>query len=114
MSTPGRAAAAAAIDPTEALKRAQQGKGYWQRVRERLREDKVTLIVTAILLLIFLAAIFAPWIETRDKMKGSIIGGLNEFGYKGHIVGTDETGRDLFSRLVSGARQTGRETCRER
>src|SRR3546814_7282342 len=93
MSTPGRAAAAAAIDPTEALKRAQQGKGYWQRVRERLREDKVTLIVTAILLLIFLAAIFAPWIATHDPMKGSIIGRLKEFGYKGHILGDRKSTR---------------------
>ena len=32
------AAAALPADPAVALKRAQQGKGYWQRVWQRLRE----------------------------------------------------------------------------
>ncbi len=99
-------AAATAIEPSVALKRAKQGKGYWQRVWERLREDKITLLVTAVLLLIVLVAIFAPWVATHDPLKGSIIGRLKDFGYKGHILGTDETGRDILSRLVYGARLT--------
>lgn len=97
-------AAPVPTDAEEALARAQQGIGYWGRVWERLRKDKVTLAVIGILVLIVLTAIFAPYIATHDPMKGSIIGRLKEFGYKGHILGTDETGRDLFSRLVYGAR----------
>ena len=92
------------LDPEEALARAREGKGYWKRVWERLKEDKVTIVVAILLLLIFLAAIFAPYIATHDPMKGSIIGRLKGFGYKDHLLGTDETGRDLFSRLVYGAR----------
>jgi len=92
------------IDPDEALARAREGKGYWKRVWERLKDDKVTLVVAILLLLLFLAAIFAPLIATHDPMKGSIIGRLKGFGYKDHLLGTDETGRDLFSRLVYGAR----------
>ena len=38
----------AIADPIEALRRAQQGKSYWQRVWERLRRDKVTLAMAAI------------------------------------------------------------------
>lgn len=92
------------IDPDEALARAREGKGYWKRVRERLLEDKVTIAVAILLLLIFLAAIFAPLIATHDPMKGSIIGRLKGFGYKDHLLGTDETGRDMLSRLLFGAR----------
>lgn len=92
------------IDPDEALARAREGKGYWKRVRERLLEDKVTIAVALVLLLIVLAAIFAPLIATHDPMKGSIVGRLKGFGYKGHLLGTDETGRDLLSRLIFGAR----------
>ena len=92
------------VDPAEALERVQQGKGYWQRVWERLREDKLTLFVSAIILLIIVAAIFAPYVATHDPFKGSILGRLKGFGYQGHWLGTDETGRDLFSRLVFGAR----------
>jgi peptide/nickel transport system permease protein len=92
------------LAPEEALARAQQGKGYWQRVWERLREDKLTLTVSTVILLIILAALLAPYIATHDPFQGSIIGRLKGFGYKGHWLGTDETGRDLFSRLVFGAR----------
>ncbi len=88
----------------EALTRAQEGIGYWGRVWERLRKDKVTLVVIGVLVLIVLMAIFAPLLATHDPMKGSILGRLKEFGYKGHILGTDETGRDLLSRLLYGAR----------
>lgn len=94
------------LDPAEALKRAQQGKGYWRRVWERLRQDKVTLVVMGVLLLIILAAIFAPLLATHDPMRGSIAGRLKEFGWRGHILGTDETGRDMFSRLLYGGRLT--------
>lgn len=94
------------LDPAEALARAQQGKGYWRRVWERLRRDKVTLIVMGVLLLIVLSAIFAPLIATHDPMRGSIIGRLKEFGWRGHLLGTDETGRDMFSRLLYGGRLT--------
>jgi peptide/nickel transport system permease protein len=94
------------LDPAEALARAQQGKGYWRRVWERLRRDKVTLIVMGVLLLIVLSAIFAPLIATHDPMRGSIVGRLKEFGWRGHLLGTDETGRDMFSRLLYGGRLT--------
>ena len=48
------------------------GRGYWQSVRRRLRRDPVTLICAGVLiLLIVLAAIFAPWlappIRTRPR-----------------------------------------------
>ncbi len=92
------------LDPAEALARAREGKGYWKRVWESLKDDKVTIVVAIVLLLIFLAAIFAPLIATHDPSKGSIIGRLKGFGYKDHLLGTDETGRDMFSRLVFGAR----------
>lgn len=97
-------AAPVPTDAEDALARAQEGIGYWGRVWERLRKDKVTLVVIGILVLIVLMAIFAPLIATHDPMKGSILGRLKEFGYKGHILGTDETGRDLLSRLLYGAR----------
>jgi peptide/nickel transport system permease protein len=92
------------LTPEEALARTQQGQDYWQRVWERLREDKMTLGVSAVILLIILTAIFAPYLATHDPFKGSIVGRLKGPGYQGHWLGTDETGRDLLSRLVFGAR----------
>ena len=97
-------AAALAADPAEALRRAQQGKGYWRRVWERLREDKVTLTVTAVLLALLIMAIFAPWFATHDPYEGSVLRRLKPVGTPGHWLGTDEVGRDLWSRMVYGGR----------
>ncbi len=92
------------LDAEAALAREGESKGYWRRVWERLKDDKVTIFVAFVLLLIFLAAIFAPFVATHDPEKGSIIGRLKGFGYKDHLLGTDETGRDMLSRLIYGAR----------
>ena len=44
-------------DPASAFKRAQQGKSYWRRVWERLRDDKVTLAVIGVLVMARRAAV---------------------------------------------------------
>ena len=106
MAMPQIEAEAPILPASEALRRAQKGTSYWQRVFQRLARDPLTIAVAVLLLIIVLAAIFAPYIVTHDPMQGSIIARLKGFGYKGHILGTDETGRDLFSRLVYGGRLT--------
>jgi peptide/nickel transport system permease protein len=79
-------------------------RGYWQSVFYRLRHDKVTLAFAAVILLIVLAAIFAPLIAPFDPYKESIVGRLKPFGWRGHLLGTDELGRDMLSRLIYGGR----------
>src|SRR3954469_11791711 len=79
-------------------------RGYWQSVFYRLRHDPVTLAFAAIVLLIVLAAIFAPLIAPFDPYKESIVGRLKPFGWRGHLLGTDELGRDMLSRLIYGGR----------
>jgi peptide/nickel transport system permease protein len=77
---------------------------YWQSVLYRLRHDKATLFFGTIVLLIVLCAIFAPLIAPYNPYKESIIGRLKPFGWRGHLLGTDELGRDLLTRLIYGAR----------
>src|SRR5947199_2470530 len=79
-------------------------RGYWQSVFYRLRHDPVTLVFAAIVLLIVLGAICAPLIAPFDPYKESIVGRLKPFGWRGHLLGTDELGRDMLSRLVYGGR----------
>jgi peptide/nickel transport system permease protein len=79
-------------------------RSYWQSVGYRLRHDKGTLLFGAIVLLIVLAAVFAPWIAPFDPYKESIVGRLKSFGWRGHPLGTDELGRDMLSRLLYGGR----------
>jgi peptide/nickel transport system permease protein len=79
-------------------------RGYWQSVGYRLRHDPMTLVFAAVVLMIVLAAIFAPLVAPFDPYKDSIIGRLKPFGWRGHLLGTDELGRDMLSRLIFGGR----------
>jgi len=91
-------------DASTALKRAQQGKSYWLRVWERLREDKVTLTVMGVLMMLLVMVVFAPWFTAHDPYSGSVLRRLKPVGTPGHWLGTDEVGRDLWSRMVYGGR----------
>ena len=79
-------------------------RGYWQSVFYRLRHDPVTLVFAALVLLIVLAAIFAALLAPFDPYKESIVGRLKSPGWRGHLLGTDELGRDMLSRLLYGGR----------
>jgi peptide/nickel transport system permease protein len=79
-------------------------RGYWASVGYRLRYDPVTMLFGLVVLLIVLAAVFAPLLAPFDPYKESIIGRLKPLGWKNHVLGTDELGRDLLSRLLYGGR----------
>jgi peptide/nickel transport system permease protein len=79
-------------------------RGYWQSVFYRLRHDPVTLVFGAVVLMIVLAAVFAPLLAPFDPYKESIAGRLKPFGWRDHPLGTDELGRDMLSRLLFGGR----------
>jgi peptide/nickel transport system permease protein len=79
-------------------------RGYWQSVFYRLRHDPVTVVFGAVVLLIILAAVFAPLLAPSDPYKESIVGRLKPFGWRDHPLGTDELGRDMLSRLLFGGR----------
>lgn len=78
--------------------------GYWRNVWSRLKRDKVTMSVTAILFVIVMIAIFAPWLTAHDPYTGSVLRRLKPVGTPNHWLGTDETGRDLWARIAYGGR----------
>ena len=58
-----------------------------------------------IILIYFIAAVFAPWIAPHGEAE--IVGkAYQAAGTGGFLLGTDQIGRDLFSRLIYGARNT--------
>ena len=79
-------------------------RGYWVTVGRRLRRDPVTLACLGFLVLIVLAALAAPWLGLADPYKTSMIRRLQPVGSPNHLLGTDELGRDMFSRLIYGGR----------
>src|SRR6516162_7328183 len=79
-------------------------RSYWSTVVDRLSRDRLTIGVAIVLLLIIGLAIFAPWAATHDPLQGSVLRRLKPVGTPGYLLGTDETGRDIWSRLVYGGR----------
>ena len=77
---------------------------YWQLVWWRLRRDKVTLTAAAVILCIVLSAVLAPYLAPHKPFEGSIRKRLAPVGTAGHLLGTDEQGRDMLSRLLFGGR----------
>jgi peptide/nickel transport system permease protein len=83
---------------------ATPGRSYWAMVWFQLRQDKMAMLIASILLLIIVAALFAPWLAPADPYKASMLHRLLPLGSEGHLLGTDELGRDMFTRLMYGGR----------
>ncbi|HVR92594.1 MAG TPA: ABC transporter permease [Casimicrobiaceae bacterium] len=69
----------------------------------KLFRRKLVLAGTAILVVVMLLALFAPWITPYGPMAMKISDRLQS-PRLAHWFGTDELGRDVFSRVVFGAR----------
>jgi len=72
----------------------------------QLRRNRLALLGLVIVVALMLVAAFAPWIATHGPYDQNLSQRLLPPGAKGHWLGTDEFGRDIFSRLVYGARVT--------
>jgi peptide/nickel transport system permease protein len=57
-----------------------------------------------VLTLAIICALFAPWIAPADPIVGNLAEALQPPGSSDHVLGTDNQGRDLLSRIIYGAR----------
>ncbi|MBI3913554.1 MAG: ABC transporter permease [Chloroflexi bacterium] len=80
-----------------------QGRSEWYRAFVQLRKNKAAVISAFVLLAIILAAIFAPLLTTYDPTVQNLSERLQGPSPQ-HIFGTDRGGRDIFSRVLYGAR----------
>ncbi|GLS80736.1 nickel transporter permease [Paracoccus marinus] len=73
---------------------------------QTLSSNALAMVGLGIIVLLIMMAIFAPLIATHAPNAQDLAGRLRPPGWQGHILGTDELGRDIFSRIVYGARVT--------
>ena len=69
------------------------------------REKPATVIATFLVLAFVAIAIAAPWIAPHDPLAQSFLR-INSYPSAEHWLGTDQLGRDVFSRLLFGARNS--------
>lgn len=70
---------------------------------QRLLHNPMTVAGLVVVMALMLVAIFAPWIATHDPLAQDL-GQALKAPDAAHWFGTDEYGRDVFSRLVYGSR----------
>lgn len=71
----------------------------------RMLRNPLGLLALAVLAIIVLAAIFAPLLTSYNPDAASVTNVLQPPG-AGHLLGTDGAGRDVWARLLYGARYT--------
>ena len=81
------------------IKKRSQLKEIWRR----FRRNKQAMVGMCMLLLMIFSAIFASVISPYDPLQQDIINRLQPPS-AAHFFGTDELGRDIFSRILYGSR----------
>lgn len=75
-----------------------------KKIAEFIKKNKLFTFFALCALLIVLTALFAPVVTGGvDPLKGSLANAL-EAPSREHIFGTDKMGRDIFTRVIYGAR----------
>jgi peptide/nickel transport system permease protein len=82
---------------------APPSRSWWRETLSRLLSHRLAAISLVVLLLLILGALLAPWISPYDRFKMDFQARLAPPSLE-HWMGTDEAGRDLFTRILWGAR----------
>jgi peptide/nickel transport system permease protein len=82
----------------------QRSRGYWTAAALRFTRDPVAMGAALVVLLLIAMAVFGPWLAPVDPYQSSIFMRLKPIGTDGLLLGSDELGRDMLSRLIVGAR----------
>lgn len=78
-------------------------KSRLKEVWIRLKRSRLAMLGLSVLALLILVAVFADVIAPFDYAEQDLMNSLQKPS-AGHLMGTDEFGRDIFSRLIYGSR----------
>lgn len=81
----------------------KKSKGPWYDVWSRLKKSKMAIIGLIILVILILSSIFADFIAPYSYEEQNLMNTFQKPNSE-HLFGTDEFGRDIFSRVIYGSR----------
>lgn len=82
----------------------KQSPSFAKLFLKKIFQNKLAFAGLILVIIMIAIAIFAPLIATHAPNEMEMSDALLSPGEKGHLLGTDNYGRDLFSRIVYGAR----------
>jgi len=100
----------ATVEAVRPVVQTTAARGLWSDAFARLRKNRLAMVglvlVIVLLLLAIFGPIFAPYPYQAQDLKAVVANGNRPVhpGDAHHILGTDQIGRDLLSRLMDGAR----------
>ncbi|MEX0664111.1 MAG: dipeptide/oligopeptide/nickel ABC transporter permease/ATP-binding protein [Acidimicrobiia bacterium] len=91
------------VDGTTEVATAPASPGPIRQLLRRFRQQRVAMVALGMLVVITLLAIFAGVLATYDPTDGNTRRAFEGPSWD-HLLGTDDLGRDMLSRLLYGAR----------
>jgi peptide/nickel transport system permease protein len=79
-------------------------RSYLAEVRTRFVHNRAGMLAVSVLVLLAVAALGGPLLSPYDPLLGNATRRLLAPGSAGHLLGTDEQGRDMLTRLLYGGR----------
>lgn len=89
--------------PIHTVEEKEESASLWREGWRRFRKNKMALVGLGIVIFFILLAIFAPLIAPYSITEQNLSQRLQPPSSK-HLFGTDDFGRDIFSRVIYGAR----------
>jgi peptide/nickel transport system permease protein len=74
------------------------------RVIRRLRRNPLAVISFSVLVLALFVAVLAPWLAPYAPEQTDFANTFSPPGTAGHLLGSDDLGRDVLSRIILGSR----------
>lgn len=78
-------------------------QGQWAIIIRQLRRNRAAILGLVVIIIEVFVTLAAPWVAPYDPLDQSVREALKPPSPQ-HLMGTDEVGRDLLSRLIYGGR----------
>ncbi|MGD9827974.1 MAG: ABC transporter permease, partial [Hyphomicrobiaceae bacterium] len=78
-------------------------RSFWQSLMRTARKQPVGAVGAVLVLLMVIAAVFAPVLSSYDPTANNFADMHQPPSWE-HLLGTDQFGRDIFARILYGAR----------
>lgn len=93
---------AGAVDQSPELEDLKKRSQFWD-IWRRLRRNKLATLGLIIVLILVLSAVFANFIAPYDYAQQDLTN-MKAWPSREHLLGTDDYGRDILSRIIYGGR----------